>query len=145
MRTVPTLLASLVTAATLAACGSSSSGSPATSAAPAASAGATTAAAGSATTAAGAATTAAGTAGTAGATITIDGFAYKTPEVAPGATVTVKNDDSVRHTVTADDNAFTVAVGKGTTGTFTAPAKAGSYAFHCAVHANMKGTLVVKG
>lgn len=135
MRTVPTLLATLVTAAALAACGSSSGGSPATSAAPAASAGATTAAAGSATTAA----------GTAGATITIDSFTYKTPEVAPGATVTVRNDDSVRHTVTADDDAFTVAVGKGSTGTFTAPAKAGSYAFHCAVHASMKGTLVVKG
>ena len=76
----------------------------------------------------------------------IDNFQYKTPaSVSPGATVRVMNMDAQAHTVTADTgNAFGVTVPAGATVTFTAPATAGSYAFHCEYHANMHGSLVVK-
>jgi len=77
--------------------------------------------------------------------ITISGFAYSTPpRVAPGAMITVKNQDSVEHTVTADSSGgFSVSVPAGGTATFAAPAAAGSYAFHCTIHPSMHGTLVV--
>ena len=77
--------------------------------------------------------------------ITIAGFAFSVPSaVAPGATITVANKDSVAHTVTADSGgAFDVTVPAGGTATFKAPAAAGSYAFHCTIHPSMHGTLVV--
>lgn len=77
--------------------------------------------------------------------ITISGFAYSVPtSVAPGATITVTNKDSVTHTVTADSGgAFDVTVSAGGTATFKAPAAAGRYAFHCTVHPSMHGTLTV--
>ena len=79
------------------------------------------------------------------AMITIKDFAYTLPaSVAPGAKVTVKNEDSQNHTVTSA-GAFDVKVtGGGGTATFTAPSKAGSYPISCTFHANMKATLVVK-
>jgi plastocyanin len=89
-----------------------------------------------------------GTATTAAsATITIKNFEYGAPiTVAPGAVVAVANVDAAGHTVTADQGqAFDVDVrGSGGTGTFTAPAEPGSYAFHCKYHPNMHGTLTVK-
>lgn len=78
--------------------------------------------------------------------ITIKGFKYTIPaSVAPGAQVTVKNDDAETHTVTsAPKGAFEVtANGGGGTATFTAPTKPGSYTFVCTFHADMAGTLVV--
>jgi plastocyanin len=55
------------------------------------------------------------------------------------------NKDSIEHTVTADSaGGFDVSVPSGGTATFTAPNAAGSYAFHCSIHPNMHGTLVVK-
>jgi plastocyanin len=81
-------------------------------------------------------------------TITIDNFAFtpKSMTVSPGATVTVKNNDSTAHTVTADNKAFdTGPVDAGATKTFTAPTKAGSYPYICSIHPFMKATLVVKG
>ncbi|WP_230209346.1 cupredoxin domain-containing protein [Nostocoides sp. HKS02] len=55
------------------------------------------------------------------------------------------NMDGENHTVTADSgNAFDAKATAGTTVTFVAPAKAGTYPFHCAYHANMHGVLVVK-
>ena len=77
--------------------------------------------------------------------ITIKDFKYTLPaSVAPGAKVTVKNEDSQNHTVTSA-GAFDVNVtGGGGTATFTAPSKAGSYPISCTFHANMKATLVVK-
>jgi plastocyanin len=77
--------------------------------------------------------------------ITIAGFAFTTPSsVAPGASITVTNQDSVEHTVTADSaGGFSVTVPAGGTATFTAPSAAGSYPFHCSVHPSMHGTLVV--
>lgn len=77
--------------------------------------------------------------------ITIKDYAYAVSgSVAPGAEITVKNDDSVAHTVTADEGAaFDVVVAAGSTETLSAPSKAGNYAFHCTYHNNMTGTLVV--
>lgn len=78
--------------------------------------------------------------------ITIKDFKYTVPaSVAPGAKISVKNNDQVAHTVTADSGkAFDDMADPGKTTTFTAPMKPGSYKFHCTFHGNMHGTLVVK-
>ena len=79
--------------------------------------------------------------------ITIKDFKYTVPgSVAPGAKVTVKNDDAQNHTITsAPKGAFEVtANGGGGSTTFIAPTKPGSYKFICTFHADMGGTLVVK-
>lgn len=80
------------------------------------------------------------------AMIHISSFKYAVPaSVAPGATVSVMNMDGENHTVTADSgNAFDVKATAGTTVTFTAPSKPGTYPFHCTYHSNMHGVLVVK-
>ena len=89
--------------------------------------------------------TMASTATAAAVTIHIKSFAYSGPESVPaGATVTVMNMDSEAHTLTADDGSFDAVVKAGTSVTFTAPAKPGSYAYHCTYHSNMHGTLTVK-
>ncbi|WP_422935135.1 cupredoxin domain-containing protein [Sinomonas sp. P47F7] len=81
----------------------------------------------------------------AAATVHIKAFAYSDPgPVAPGASVTVMNMDSEAHTLTANDGSFTVTAAPGQTVTFTAPAKPGTYAYHCQYHSNMHGTLTVK-
>jgi plastocyanin len=84
-------------------------------------------------------------AGSAASTVTIKDFAFTTPDsVSPGATITVDNKDGTAHTVTSDDGkAFDDAAPSGTS-TFTAPTKPGSYPFHCNIHPEMHGTLVVK-
>ncbi len=80
------------------------------------------------------------------AAFTIEDFAFSGPRsVEPGATVTVTNDDSETHSLTADGaGGFDVDVPPGTSRTFTAPSTAGSYPFHCNFHSNMHGTLTVK-
>ena len=77
--------------------------------------------------------------------ITIADFQFQVPDsVAAGSTVEVSNTDSAPHTVTADDGAFDSGQVDGDgSGSFTAPSEAGTYAFHCEVHPNMKGELVV--
>jgi plastocyanin len=121
-KSVLTFIAVPVLALGLAACGSSSknSGSSSTTSVPA-----------SAST-------------TSGAQITIDsGFVFHTTAVKAGDTVTVKNDSTSQHTVTADGaGGFNVTIDAGKTATFTAPA-AGTYPFHCNIHNFMKGTLTV--
>ena len=80
------------------------------------------------------------------AQITIDsGFTFHTTTVKAGSTVTVKNESTSQHTVTADDSSggFNVTIDAGKTATFTAPATAGTYKFHCNIHNFMKGTLTV--
>ncbi|WP_179470218.1 cupredoxin domain-containing protein [Mycolicibacterium vinylchloridicum] len=80
-----------------------------------------------------------------GPAITISGMTFTSPSaVAPGATITVTNSDSVEHSVTADTgNAFDVEVdGKGTA-TFTAPTQPGTYPYHCTYHPSMHGQLIV--
>jgi plastocyanin len=83
---------------------------------------------------------------TGGATVTIENFAYSGPaSVAPGAEVTVSNQDSEAHTLTADGaGGFDVKIAPGASATFRAPSKPGSYPYHCTYHSNMHGTLTVK-
>lgn len=79
-------------------------------------------------------------------TVDIKNFAYlpRYFTVAPGATVTVRNDDQVIHTVTADNGAFNTGnVAQGLPASFQAPTKPGKYAFHCFHHPYMTGILTV--
>ncbi|MCX5209889.1 cupredoxin domain-containing protein [Kitasatospora sp. NBC_00240] len=81
-------------------------------------------------------------------TVTIKDFAF-TPvavTVAPGATVTVINQDSTAHTVTSvTDGLFdTGDIAGGQTTTFTAPTTPGEYRYICSIHPNMHGTLTVQ-
>lgn len=80
------------------------------------------------------------------ALITIKNFKFTIPRpVAPGAKITIKNQDAENHTVTsATRSIFDVTVVGGGTATFAAPTKPGSYPFACSFHANMMGTLVIK-
>ncbi|MBE0009467.1 MULTISPECIES: cupredoxin domain-containing protein [unclassified Arthrobacter] len=79
--------------------------------------------------------------------ITITDFEYEVSgPVAPGAEVTVINNDSVGHTVTSDEEGlFDSVFGPNETVTFTAPEDAGEYSFHCTPHPGMISTLVVEG
>lgn len=81
-----------------------------------------------------------------GSAITIKDFKFSpaTLTVRPGARITVTNDDSAPHTVTADDgHSFdTGTLQQGSSKTITAPST-GRFAFHCTVHPFMKGQLVV--
>jgi plastocyanin len=80
------------------------------------------------------------------AMITIKNFGFTVVgHIAPGAKVMIHNDDSEAHTVTADSgNAFDVSAPASSMAILTAPAKAGTYKFHCNFHSNMHGTLTVK-
>jgi plastocyanin len=80
-----------------------------------------------------------------GPVVTISGFAFGgTLTVAPGATVTVRNDDPIMHTLTAVDGSFTTpTIDPGTEATFTAPATPGDYPITCNFHPFMEGTLTV--
>jgi plastocyanin len=88
-------------------------------------------------------------ASTAGGAVTIKSFRFGDPiTVAPGATVTVTNQDPVAHNVVSDDQGKfrTPAIKQGESATFTAPTQPGTYKFSCTFHPNMKGigTLVVQ-
>lgn len=82
-------------------------------------------------------------------TVTIDGFAYgpESVTVKVGDTVTWTNKDSVDHTVTADtassDAPASGSIAKDETYSFTFT-KAGTYAYHCEPHPEMKATVVVE-
>jgi hypothetical protein len=74
-------------------------------------------------------------------------FAFNPSSVAvdAGATVTWTNQDSTAHTVTADDGSFdsgTLAAGASFSFTFTS---AGTVSYHCTIHPNMVGSVVVSG
>jgi plastocyanin len=79
--------------------------------------------------------------------ISIDNFKFspRAIRVPAGARVKVTNNDSAAHTVTADDGQSfdSGTVNPGASTSFNAPA-AGSYAYHCTIHAFMKGTLLVR-
>lgn len=71
------------------------------------------------------------------------GFDPASITVKAGTSVTWTNTGSATHTVTADDASFdsgSLASGATFSQTF---AKAGTYAYHCKIHASMKGTVVV--
>jgi plastocyanin len=83
---------------------------------------------------------------TAGATITIENMAFGAPlTVAPGAEISIANNDTVEHSVTSDTaGAFDQDVDGHEKATLTAPSQPGEYPFHCSYHPSMKGTLIVK-
>jgi plastocyanin len=80
------------------------------------------------------------------AAITIANMSFGAPiTVTGGAQVSVKNDDSVEHSVTSDTaGKFDMDVDGKEQGSFTAPTEPGEYAFHCNYHPSMHGTLIVK-
>ncbi|HEY1989600.1 MAG TPA: cupredoxin domain-containing protein [Acidimicrobiales bacterium] len=87
-----------------------------------------------------------GSPGGVGQAITIKNFAFSPSHltVAPGASVTVTNDDGVVHTLTSQSGGFdTGNIQAGQSKTFTAPNKAGSYPYICTIHQYMTGTLTV--
>ena len=79
-------------------------------------------------------------------TITIASMNFGAPvTVPPGTQITVVNNDSVEHSVTSDTaGKVSVDGGGNKQATFTAPTEPGGYAYHCAYHPSMHGTLTVK-
>ena len=78
--------------------------------------------------------------------VPIKDFAFKpaTVTVNVGDTVTWTNEDSAAHTATASDGSFdTGNLSKGASGSHKF-SQAGSFAYICSIHPNMKGTVVVK-
>jgi len=78
--------------------------------------------------------------------VSIEGFAFSpsTVTVKVGDSVTWTNHDATAHTATADDDSFdTEQLGNGESSTLTF-STAGSFAYHCAIHPQMNGTLVVE-
>jgi plastocyanin len=79
------------------------------------------------------------------ATVHVKNFAYApaTLSVAAGTTVRFVNDDGEAHTVTASDKSFDsggLDTGEAWSHRFTS---AGTFAYFCAVHPYMHGTIVV--
>ena len=76
------------------------------------------------------------------------GFAPRTITVAPGAIVHFTNVDRARHSAIEDaifgKPAFTSGRPTRSAFSFTAPLKAGTYSYICAVHGFMRGTLIVR-
>jgi plastocyanin len=128
-----TLVLVLVLALAVAACSSGSggtSGSPSSAVSPAASA----------------AASAAASTGGGGDSVAIKDFAYgpASIDVTVGTTVAWTNEDSASHTVTADDGSFdSASLANGATFS-QAFATAGTFPYHCTIHPNMKGTVIVK-
>ncbi len=70
--------------------------------------------------------------------------------IPPGTTVTWVNNDTVSHTVTADDGSFdsgTLQPGQSYSRTFLGIATGSSIPYHCAIHgaASMSGALLIQG
>lgn len=81
-----------------------------------------------------------------GSTIVIKNFAFApdTLTVTPGSTVSVKNEDSVTHTLSSTTGKFNTGdVASDHTVRFTAPTTPGTYPYRCDIHQYMTGTLVV--
>ncbi len=80
------------------------------------------------------------------ASVEISNFAFgpKTLTVKKGTEVTFANQDSVKHSATADDGSFdTGLLAKGESGSVTFD-KAGTFTYHCTPHPNIKATIVVE-
>ena len=80
-----------------------------------------------------------------GTSVDIKGFAFNPAQVTAkvGDTITWTNDDTTAHTVTWDDNSVdsgNLAQGATFQHKFDA---AGTFAYHCKIHPNMKGTITV--
>jgi plastocyanin len=81
------------------------------------------------------------------AAVSIVDFAFQPAslEVAAGTTVTWTNTGQEKHTATADDGTFdskNLQPGESFSYTFDTP---GTYAYHCEIHPQMTGTIVVTG
>ena len=79
-------------------------------------------------------------------TVSIEDFSFSpaTVTVEVGDSVTWSNADATAHTATAGDGSFdTESIGPGETSTITFDT-AGSYAYVCAIHPTMTGTVVVE-
>ena len=79
--------------------------------------------------------------------VSIVDFAFEPAslEVATGTTVTWTNNGQARHTATADDGTFDsgrLQSGETFSFTFNTP---GTFAYHCEIHPEMTGTIVVTG
>jgi plastocyanin len=75
-----------------------------------------------------------------------DSYAPNPTTVQVGQTVAWRNADSVAHTATANGGAFnTGTIAPGATSSPITVSAAGSFAYHCAIHPSMTGTLTVGG
>ncbi len=85
------------------------------------------------------------TAPSSGNSVSIMNFSFnpKSLTVKVGTKVTWTNNDSVTHTVTADNGAFDSPVESGSTFSFTFT-KPGTYAYHCSIHPSMTATIIVQ-
>jgi plastocyanin len=91
-------------------------------------------------------TTTATSAAAGGAQVAIKGFAFNPASVTikAGESVTWTNQDGTTHDVAGDKGEFdSGSLGSDSTFTFTF-AKAGTYAYHCSIHPNMTGTIIVQ-
>jgi len=139
-------LAGLTGVLLLTACGSSGSSATTGNGSTATTGSGATATTGSGSTAA--AGTGSPAAGSAADTIVIKNFMFApmSTTVAPGAVVTVHNEDTVTHTLTdkADPKLFSTGdIAAGQSKTFKAPGQAGSYGYICTIHQYMTGTIIV--
>ena len=81
-----------------------------------------------------------------GAQVTIKGFAFdpQTVTIKVGETVTWTNEDPTNHPVAGDNGEFdSLELPQGASFSFTFTS-AGTFTYHCKVHTNMKGTVVVE-
>jgi len=79
-------------------------------------------------------------------TVSIDNFSFSpaTITINKGETVTWKNNDSAPHQVVADDSSFELSkMSTGGTSQHTFD-MAGTYSYHCSIHPDMKGVVIVK-
>lgn len=78
--------------------------------------------------------------------ITIANFQFSPAamEIAIGETVTRTNNDTMPHTILADDDSFqSTALQQGESFSFTFN-EAGVYSYHCSIHPSMKAEITVK-
>lgn len=95
----------------------------------------------------GSSTSPANSCGSSGATANINtassnSFSPTAATITHGQSVCWQNSSSVEHTVTADNGAFDVNLPVGQIFQFTYPT-AGTYGYHCKIHAGMTGTITV--
>ncbi|MDP2720316.1 MAG: cupredoxin family copper-binding protein [Dehalococcoidia bacterium] len=78
--------------------------------------------------------------------VVINGFAFKPPilNIKQGTTVTWRNEDSVGHNVTTDDNSFkSETLSRDQTFTYTFE-KSGTFSYTCTIHPRMTGKIIVE-
>ena len=71
------------------------------------------------------------------------GFSPVTLTVPAGTTVTWGNNDSAQHTSSSDGAGWSLILNSGATGSFRFNT-AGTFTYHCDLHASMRGTVIVQ-